>query len=199
MNNPESGGFSEFESDDLVYKDLKDYIAYTMDDAFESVREQQGRGIAEFVQIDTHSYALPLFSVLLTASAGNPDRGVEKIRIMALPRNPDISVEEAAGIMQEADTLPFETDQFFIGHQSDNGERRYCRVDDNGIYAWTPKLQDVSEETSPLLIEGMSVVDFLGDHQSANQISQDMERLDIAYAKELISKIDQWPIVPQNS
>lgn len=202
MNTPENGGFSEFESDSLVYRDLKDYITYVLDDAFDSVRQQQGRGIAEFVQVDTRSYAIPLFSVLLTESAGKPDIGVEKIRLMAVPRHSDVSIEEAAGIMEDADMLAFKTDQFFIAHQSRNGERQFYRVDDNGIYAWVPKLQDLTEENILTLSDSMTVEDFEGDQQLGDQIQTDMERnmeqLDISYAKELIAKIDLWPIVPQN-
>ena len=200
MKYPENDSLPENNPDKLIYRDLVDHLTYAFDDAFASVRSQKGRGIAEFVQVDTHSLRYDnAFSILLTESGGKPDRGVEKLRLLARPTRPDVNVEEAAAVMGEAEELVFRTDEYFIAHQSRNGEFRFCRVDEEGIYPWIPSLQDIVQDGDQLTFDELSIVEFLRrPTQQDIQLDQDFNKINITYAKELVEKVDQWLLVPQN-
>lgn len=202
MINYEPNSYGEFEADKSVYRDLLYQMTFLIDDAFEAQR-LVGYGkddVAEFMQEDTHSYIKPLYSVLLTESGDKSDIGTEEIRVLAEPRYKDMSIEEAAIKMYEADGLVYNTEQFFVVHKFIGGDKRYCRADDSGIYPWQPKLQDIFIDDGINLNIDFTIEEFLPKIITAEQkqLESNLERLDIAYAKELIDKLDQWSITTQN-
>lgn len=191
---------AEREPDKLVYEDLGDEITYAFAEAFESVRAYSGRARAEFVQAVESLTDSRMFSVLLTESGGKPDKGVEKIRLLARPVHPETTVEYAAGVMEVGDELPFSTYEFFMAHQNRSGDYRFSRVDKTGIYPWLPQLRETSQgEQTSLSFDEVSILDFLRRPDTISEVDQEISGLiDEEYAKELIGKIAKWEIVPQN-
>lgn len=191
-----------YEHDPSVYKDLVDQITFALDDAFTSISANEGRrAFAEFVQADTHSIRdTILLSALLTDNGGKPDRGVEKIRVLARPLNEEQTVTELAEHMAEGHGLVFQTNEFFIAHQSKAGEWRYSRVDEKGIYPWVPYLKDVTQNEQMVEFTHTNILDAIEIAASHSNLAEkrQMLQLDYAYAKELIAKIADWPLVPQN-
>lgn len=200
----------ELGPDSPVFVDLVDQLGFVVDDAFnDSLRSYRAdkpqKSVVDLVQIDTHSLVdEKLFSVLLTESGGKPDYGVEKIRVLARMNDEYSSVREAvASLLEDYSTLPYKTDSYFVAHQSKSGEWRYSRIDEQGIHAWLPNLSDLHSEVEYSLddIDIMSAIEEATMQSSTTQdrvSKRQLRQLDRAYAEELIVKLDEWAIVPQN-
>lgn len=193
-----------------VFVDLVDQLGFVVDDAFnDSLRnyrtDKPQKSVVDLVQIDTHSLVDErLFSVLLTESGGKPDYGVEKIRVLARMNGEFDSVREAVtSLLDDYSTLPYKTDSYFVAHQSKLGEWRYSRIDEQGIHAWLPNLSDLHSEVEYSLedIDIMSAIEEATSEESRSlnrSNRRQLKQLDEAYAKELIAKLDEWAIIPQN-
>lgn len=212
-------GFEEISNPELqpenqVFIDLVEQIEISVDDAFdESLRqihpsdgEDKSKSIVELIQFDTHSLAGErVFSILKTESGGKPDRGVEKIRALARPSRPFESVREAVeSTLKPNVAVPYRADSFYIAHQMRDGDWRYSRVDNDGIYPWMPQLRDIHSNAEHLSLENINILEAIQDaSHPASRAQEEMRQkqlrqLDKAYALELIAKLDQWPVIPQN-
>ncbi len=199
----------EQEPNNTVFADLIDQATYVLDDAFnDSIPNKfarSARSIIELVQIDTSSLeGERLFSVLLTESGGKANYGVEMIRVLARPNGSFNSVGEAVDFFgRDYSSLPFMTGEYFVAHCNREGEWRYSRIDDQGVHPWLPNLKDLSGEANSTL-EGVDIMKAILQGADPIRQQEEYERrrvlrlLDEAYAYELIDKLDNWPIVPQN-
>jgi len=187
-----------FEFDPEVYKDLLDQITYAFDDAFSGSEAQEGkRTSAEFIQTDTYSIRdADLISALLTENGGKPDIGVEKIRILARTKDKSMDLGQIMEKMHDPDNLPFDSKEYFIEHQNQNGEKRFSRVDEKGIYPWVPYLRDIVENNQEYDFAEQDIIEAILHSPRFKDVR--LEELDYNYAKELIEKIAGWPLVPQN-
>lgn len=193
---------SEFRPDDQIFMDLTDQITYLFDDAFARMLDN-GRGLAEFVQIDTFSQPeMKMYSVLLSENGGKAKTGIEQLRISAYKKGEHSGVAEAAySMIEEGSNLAFDSSQYFISHKSMSGEWRYSRVDDLGISPWVPNLKDLTIGDLALFNE-LNFEEGSWPTQSQkpkfviNQ--QRLHQIDVAYAEELITKINKWFFIPNN-
>lgn len=199
----------EYGSDNQAFIGLVNEISFAVDDAFDEMGKQRlskGRAITELIQIDTHSIeGEELFSVLLTESGGKPEIGSEKVRILARPSRDYSSLSEAIDSLHEDHSvLPFQSDSFFIAHQARDGEWRYSRVDEAGIYPWRPQIKDKQADMTDDPFVSIDILELLNKSETpaerVERLKRDrqMRQLDIAYARYLIAKINEWPVVPQN-
>lgn len=208
--------FDEFRSPEIgpegsPFVDLVDQLGFVVDDAFnDSLNNYRfgrtGKSVVELVQMDTHSLEdEKLFSVLLTESGGKAEVGVEKIRVLARRNGNFNTVRQAVeSLLDDYSTLPYITDGYFIEHQNKDGEWRYSRVDEQGIHSWLPNLKDIRNTDIEFSLEDVNIFDALKNatelmHQPdyQKQLKQ-LRQLDEAYARELIAKLDECAIVPQN-
>lgn len=212
MNDP------EFEPNNQIFVDLVDSITYVVDDAFyvtslhlESSRTPTGNNIStvELIQFDTKSSQDEvLFSVLLSENGGKAPKGVEKIRILASQNGKYESIVDASELLQkDSAQLPYKTNSFFIAHQSREGDWRYCRIDDSGIYPWMPYLQEhLLEDQLTVSLDDVDILEAISKaghpsfkmHPDRLAHEEQVKQLDMAYAEELIEKLDSWTIIPQN-
>ena len=107
-----------------------------------------------------------------------------------------------ASLLEDYSTLPYKTDSYFVAHQS-KSESGDSRIDEQGIHAWLPNLSDLHSEVEYSLddIDIMSAIEEATMQSSTTQdrvSKRQLRQLDRAYAEELIIKLDEWAIVPQN-
>ncbi len=195
---------------DPVYSELLDTVAVVFDEAFGYVKRNEGRGVADWIHIDKFSAGTHLYSVLLSPTGGKPEEGVEMIRLLVQPRDPSLSVKEAAEKMfhEEMSELVFDASTCFIEHRFEDGTKKYLKATERGFEPWVP----LHEMIGPLgelavLPADFSVDDIVQAKKAAqNQPSkkaEQLEALDKKYARELKKKISPdarspWHLVPQN-
>lgn len=196
--------------DNQVFIDLTDQITYVFDDAFDRMLEN-GRGLAEFVYIDSYSiYDQELYGILLSENGGKVESGAEQINILAYKNGNFENIQDAAkSMLIDGNGLAYKSDQYFIAHKSRSGESKFIKVDDNGIYPWLPHLNDLLFKDITCvdeLIIDQGQIQFEGENnepditQSAETKMQkkQLRQLDVEYAKELIDKLENWFFIPNN-
>lgn len=192
----------ESSPENQIFMDLTDQITFLFDDAFDRMLEN-GRGLAEFVQVDNHSLSeQKMYGVLLSENGGKASSGIEQIRILAHKNGDFETIYDAAhSMMIEGTGLAYKTNEYFVAHKSASGEWRYCRIDDFGIYPWLPKLSDVmlGEDTLFSELDFEDIEPSKSDQDPKYVVNEDrLRQLDKLYANELVDKLDSWHFIPNN-